>query len=87
MGNYIHVYVVVLFYFISIHYHTQKQKTKNYLGKKVTYNLYMNPSTVHNFKGEINIIKKIQFLFGQAVAEVAGRREAKYHLFILNMLS
>ena len=47
----------------------------------------MNPSTVHNFKGEINIIKKIQFLFGQAVAEVAGRGEAKYHLFILNMLS
>ena len=47
----------------------------------------MNPSTVHNFKGEINKFKKIQFLFGQAVAEVAGRGEAKYHLFILNMLS
>ena len=44
----------------------------------------MNPSTVHNFKGEINSIKKIQFLFGQAVVEGAGGGEAKCHLFILS---
>ena len=43
----------------------------------------MNPLTVHNFKGEINIIKKIQFLFWQPVAESARGGEAKYHLFIV----
>ena len=44
----------------------------------------MNPSTVYNFKGEINTINKNSVPVWQAVAEVAGGGEAKYHLFILS---